>query len=71
MTRKNNYKNNQQDGLYRLIYYSMSALHTSGDVLAHRQEHLIVFTVSGSAVGSFNSFETPAANNLGEHYQIL
>jgi len=39
---------NQQDSLYRLIYYSMSALHVSGDVFAHHQEHLTVFTVSGS-----------------------
>ena len=35
-----NYENNQQDALYRLIYYSKSALHFSGDVFAHRQEHL-------------------------------
>ena len=41
-----NYENNQQDALYRLIYYSKSAR-------------------------SFNSFETPAVNNLGEHYQIM
>ena len=34
--------------LYRLIYYSQSALHVSGDVFAHHQEHLTVFTVSGS-----------------------
>jgi len=34
--------------LYRLIYYSLSALHVSGDVFAHRQEHSTVFTVSGS-----------------------
>jgi len=30
--------------LYRLIYYSKSALHVSGDVFARRQEHLSVFT---------------------------
>jgi hypothetical protein len=41
-------KNNQQDALYRLIYYSKSALHVSGNVFAHHQEHLTVFTVSGS-----------------------
>jgi hypothetical protein len=41
------YKNNQQDALYRFIYYSKSALHVSGDVFAHHQENLIVFTVSG------------------------
>jgi hypothetical protein len=34
--------------LYRLIYYSKSALHVSGDVFARHQEHLTVFTVSGS-----------------------
>jgi hypothetical protein len=27
--------------LYRLIYYSKSALHVSGDVFAHHQEHSI------------------------------
>jgi hypothetical protein len=42
------YENNQQDALYRLIYYSKSALHVLGDVFAHHQEHLTVFTVSGS-----------------------
>jgi hypothetical protein len=34
--------------LYRLIYYSESALHVSGDVFAHHQEHLTLFTISGS-----------------------
>jgi len=34
--------------LCRLIYYYKSALHVSGDVFAHHQEHLTVFTVSGS-----------------------
>jgi hypothetical protein len=28
----------------RLIYYSLSALHVSGDDFAHHQEHLTVFT---------------------------
>jgi len=42
------YENNQKDALYRLIYYSKSALHVLGDVFAHHQEHLTVFTVSGS-----------------------
>jgi len=32
----------------RLIYYSLSALHVSDDVFAHRQEHLTVFTASGN-----------------------
>jgi hypothetical protein len=43
-----NYKNNQQDALYRLIYYSKSALRVLGDVFVHHQEHFTVFTVSGS-----------------------
>ena len=34
--------------LYRLVYYSKSALHVSGDIIAHHKEHLTVFTVSGS-----------------------
>jgi len=34
--------------LCRLIYYSLSALHVSGDVFVHHQEHLAVFTVSAS-----------------------
>ena len=41
-----NYESNQPDALYRLIYYSKSALHVSGDVFAHHQEHLTVFTIS-------------------------
>jgi hypothetical protein len=41
-----NYENNQQGALYRLIYYSKSAVHVSGDVFGY-QEHLTVFTVSG------------------------
>ena len=31
--------------LYRLIYFSSSALHVSGDVFAHHQEHLTVCAV--------------------------
>ena len=34
--------------LYRLIYYSRSPLHVSGDVFAYHQAHLTIFTVSGS-----------------------
>jgi hypothetical protein len=32
--------------LFRLIYYSVSALHVSGDGFAHHQEHLTVFAAS-------------------------
>jgi hypothetical protein len=42
------YEYNQQDAIYRLIYYSKSALHVSGAVFTHHQENLTVFTVSGS-----------------------
>jgi hypothetical protein len=48
-----NYENNQQNALYRLMYYFKSALHVSGDVFAHHQEHLTVCTVSGSVHASF------------------
>jgi len=41
-------KANKKMQLYRLIYYSLSALQVSGEVFAHHQEHLTVFTVSGS-----------------------
>jgi len=34
--------------LCRLIYYSLSALHVSGDIYAHHQEYLGVFTASGN-----------------------
>jgi hypothetical protein len=39
--------------LYRLTYYSQSALHVSGDVFAHHQEHLTVFTISNDIHPSF------------------
>jgi len=71
----NNYENNQQDALYRLIYYSKSFLHVSGDVFALHQEHLTVFTASGSFHPSccrlVTRIGTRAGSNLGEHYQIL
>jgi len=44
------YENNQRDALYRLnyLYYSKSDVQVSGEVFAHYQEHVTVFTVSGS-----------------------
>src|SRR5215475_10731266 len=68
-TAKSDYENNQQDTLYRLIFYSKSALHVSGDVFAHHQEHLTVFAVSCSVYPSCCLL--PAGSNLGGHYQIL
>jgi hypothetical protein len=64
------YENNQQDALYRFIYYSKSAVHVSGDVFAHHQEHLTAFTVSGSVHPSCCRL-VAGTSNLGEHYQIL
>jgi len=69
------YEHNQQDALYRLIYYSKSALHVSGDIFAHRQEHLTVFTVSGSVHPSCCRL-VPAAtwvniNNYCKYSQVL
>jgi hypothetical protein len=55
--------------LHRLIYYSQSVLHVSGDVFAHHQEHLTVFTVFGSIHPS--CCRLPADRNLGEYYQIM
>ena len=39
--------------LYRFIYYSKSALHVSGDVFAHHQEHLTVFKVFDSVAAGW------------------
>jgi hypothetical protein len=54
-------KNNQQDALYRLLHYSKSALHVSGDVFADHQEHFTVFTVSDSVDPSCCRGHQPAA----------
>jgi len=56
-----NYENNQQDALYRLIYYSKSAVHVSGDVFAHHQEHMTVFTVETE----FQLIREPSRQQLG------
>jgi hypothetical protein len=59
--------------LCRLIYYSLSALHVSGDVFAHHQEHLTVFTASGN-IHHFRCrlmSMTPAGSGIDEHYQML
>jgi hypothetical protein len=72
------YENDQQDALYRLIYYSKSAVRVSGDVFTHQQEHLTVFTISGSIHSSCCRHQpaatwvnTGAGSNLSEYYQIL
>ena len=47
-------------GFKGLIYHSKSAVHVSGDIFAHHQEHLTVFTVSGSVHPSY-CWHQPAA----------
>jgi hypothetical protein len=67
-----------------LCIYSSSALHVSGDVFAHHQEHLNVFTASDivhwyccrlvswmSWNGSSISSMTPAGSNSSGQYQML
>ena len=62
----------EHDALYRLIYYSTSSVHVSGDVFAHHQEHQTVFTVSGSVHPSCWCPEWDTSRQqLGEHYQVL
>ena len=38
----------QNATIFGLFIYSLSALHVSGDVFAHHQERLTVFTASGN-----------------------
>ena len=54
--------------LYRLIYYSYSALHVSGDVFAHHREHLFVFTAFGSIHSSRCRLVSWMSRN---YYQML
>jgi len=56
--------------LRRLIYYSQSALHVSGDVFPLHQEHLTVLDEL-KLQSSFNSSKTPAGSGIGEHHQML
>jgi hypothetical protein len=66
--------------LYRLIYFSLSALQVSVNVFAHHQENLTVFRVSGSS-GVLDVFSThprhqPAATWVNttrycKHCQVL
>jgi len=55
--------------LYRLIYFSWSALHASGDSPAYHQEYLTVFIASGSIHAS--CCRLAAGSNLREYYQNL
>ena len=52
--------------LYRIIYYSQSALRVLGDVFTHHQEHLTVFTASGN----IHQCCCPGSD-IGEYYQML
>ena len=62
------YENNQQGALFRLIYYCKSALHVSGNVFAHQQEHLTVFTVSGSVHPNCCRLVQPATHQVRRKY---
>ena len=65
-----------------LIYYSYAALHVSGDVFVHHQEHLTVFTASRSIHqcrcrlvswmiwNSSNSSMTPSGSDIDVYYQL-
>jgi hypothetical protein len=66
--------------LYRLIYYSYSAVHVSVNFFVHHQEHMTVFTTSVSIhsghclLVSWMSSDfsmTPAGSDIGEYYQML
>jgi hypothetical protein len=70
--------------LYRFLCYFCSAKHVSGDVFAHHQEPLTVFTASGNIHQcrcrlvlwmswncTSNSFMTPAGSDIDEYYQML
>jgi len=50
-------------------YYSKSNLHVSGDVFAHHQEHLTVFTASGNIHQVAAGWSAGGA--IGEYYQML
>jgi len=62
------------------LIYSQSALHVSGDVFAHRQEHLTVFTASTNIAASWYhgwdeqlhlSSMITAGSSIGGQYQKL
>jgi hypothetical protein len=66
--------------LDRVIYYSCSAVHVSGDVFAHHQEKVTLFTESHSiqpsgfrlvSWKSWKSTTTPADSDIGEYYLML
>jgi len=56
--------------LYRLIYYSYSALHVSGHVFAHHQEHLTVVTVSGSVLNKPKRIDFTSVMNVTNKMQL-
>jgi len=55
--------------LFGLSIYSQSALRVSGDVFAHHQEHLTVFTSSDILLQA--GVTTPAGSSVGGLYQKL
>jgi hypothetical protein len=61
--RDTNTKTTNQMQLYRLIYYSKSALRVSGKVFAHHQEHFSVCTVSGGSNSSISSSSSTSSSS--------
>ena len=62
--------------IFGVFICTQSALHVSGDVFAHHQEHLTVFTAAagwchGRDGPSSISSMTPAGSNVGGLYQKL
>jgi hypothetical protein len=53
--------------LYRLIYFSFSVPHVSGDVFTHHQERFTVFTVSGS----IHPGCCRLVDELKQHFQLI
>ena len=61
----------QKDALFGLFICTQSPLHVSGDVFAHHQEHLTVFTVFYIVHLCCCRPVTPAGNNRGGLYKKL
>jgi hypothetical protein len=67
------YEYNQRDAAQQVNLLLLVALHVSGDVFTHHQEHLTVFTAFGNVYQRRYRLVswTPAGNDTGDHYQKL
>jgi hypothetical protein len=79
---RSNYEYNQLDATLQVNLLFLVALHVSGDVFAHHQKHMTVFSAFGNVhqrryrlvswmIWNCNSKSsmTPVGNYVGEHYQ--